>query len=317
MLENDTYTVHLPLIVKSEDKYPILGTCVQEKIENAVPYLIPNSLIHLDVDWNVCEPIRGEYSFDRLIERMTYLRNYNVTITVKNSPEWARSYLYPDIPACSPRPEFYQDYAELCIKAAQICNTNRIHIWNEPDAPGYEHYFGGFYNGKYPYFGGDVYGDFLRYVIDYLDDYWVGYEIIGGALTGDPYSAEKQGFLNGLLLSGVLPHYLSFHCYRIGDDFDYLDAMVNYLKSTMFSHGVSLPLWMSEFSVLADTPSELQEQYQAEFAEYVIANAERLDIKFAEWYSLFGSGWMNADLVDRITKRKKPAWYIVNEYING
>ena len=77
------------------------------------------------------------------------------------------------------------------------------------------------------------------------------------------------------------------------------------------------PLWVTETSVLCDVDCDAAfEQAQAEYFDYVMANAKEHGIEGVMWFMSGYNGWRNSDLV-RADYSRKPVYYRYEQRFEG
>jgi hypothetical protein len=243
------------------------------------------------ISWRELQPNPGdEINWELLAsfeEELRNLRSANITpvVIIKDSPHWA---LVPNVrqdgkpTSCGPIDELYFDeFADFVRQLVERYKTPEfnLHTWElgnepdiDPDSVQIDSIFGCWGNSDDPLYGGEHYGDMLKYITpvikaaDPTANVW-----IGGLLLDSPNTAFPIGkpelFLKGILESGAAPYFdvVPYHSY-IGyneaftgdyerDNNPKWDAWggiivgkAKYLRQLMSEYGVQKPLYVNEMS---------------------------------------------------------------------
>jgi hypothetical protein len=209
--------------------------------------------------------------------------------------------LWPEYRNSPPREDCYDHLVYFLSKLVteHSPQPSFIELFNEPNigrdaAKKFEAYFGAWMlDGEDPRIGGIRYREMLAYVYPRLKSLVPNMKIHAGALMDNAF---RDGFLVGMFPKGdrrKLADAISFHYYlSLGTPFESIKTKVNKIRSR-----TSLPIILSETSVLDENDSIELQTRQDEWLKYLIKNRSNLGIDKILWYTAFNNGWWNSDMI--------------------
>ncbi len=132
--------------------------------------------VYVAVPWHIAEPCDSakrncpyNWNDPAMVEVEDAIDQYiaagkKVFITIKTTPEWARDPLCitAGAPTCRPKQSAWDNFERFAIALYERHPLIfGLEVWNEPDAPAFETYYGGWANPGDPTYGGVWYGEFL------------------------------------------------------------------------------------------------------------------------------------------------------------
>ena len=291
--------IYLPHIARNVHPTPRLGTFVEGIDANKMSHAVPGQSIGWLALWSVIQQDYEYLDITNMDAAYELISGYPIWIQCKNSPPWAQS--IEGLPCSPPLREYWQDYADFVMFIIDLYHPFMVEIWNEPEPTPEERaedligYIGCWGDGT-------LYGEFVKYVYEYVKPHRPDTIIAGGALmlTYDGWEFAED-FINAAEMD-----VLSFHAYPVHPYKNYNDPII---KAQKLRDMTDKPLWLTETSYryLGDEPSAEFEQCQVEYLRYVYNEAYKYGIEFVNWYSLANNNWCHTDLVE--ADRRKPVWY--------
>ena len=303
-LAND-YEFYLPLVYKPE-RIPMLGVHIEGEARDQAEFLVAGSFVRLWVNWEDYEESPRVYIWSGILERnLDALRDYKVILCVKNTPSWAR--VNPSEQCSPPKKGCFEEYANFLDALIRHCEPWGVEYYNEPEGkiairPDLISCFGDGYEG------GAYYGELVKTISPYLKGLHPNVVLLAGALCGG-YSQFAKGFLEWAQDNF---DYLSFHGYaQYERGQTSWSTMFN--KADEFKEHTNRPLFVTETSLTYDEYHDDAEQLQADYLDFILANAKSKGVSGVIWYPLTSNNWENSDLM--FGSHKKPVYYVYERYL--
>lgn len=256
----------------------------ERPLDNYLQWLHPNASVGLGCLWEMIEKKPGVYTWpDWMLRNADLMSSHKVIYTVNTCPRFYR--VDKDIENSPPKPEYYENCAYFIHDLIEHLHPYGVQIWNEPEMPPCEFFFGGF--GKD---GGVEYGKMLRDVYIRCKDHAV---IFGGGLAMMSFSWQ---FLRDILSVGKYFDILSYHTYaNRSDQFD-----LAITRSVKLRNIAKKPVALIETGYTGKS-----DEKQNEYIQHLLENAGI--IKLIHNFTLANADWRNTDLV--VDSVRRPAWY--------
>jgi hypothetical protein len=281
------------------------------------------------INWSLLADTENEL---RLLKQM----GIKPVLVINDSPHWAT--VYPS--SCSAiRSDKFEAYASFLEQLVNRLKTSEfdVHDWelgNEPEVDPElippDSAFGCWGEINDPYYGGQHYGEMLKYVAPRIRNadgnakIWIGGLILSTPETTNPDLGKPENFIRGILEAGAAPYFdiLPFHGHTqyyggMIDSEMYLSGpwnemgggvrgKVKYLRDILSSHGVTKPLVINEIGVgckeetydFCNPPVEEFYEFKADMLVRIATRVLADDVKGFTWYTLEGPGWRSQGLLD-------------------
>ena len=300
--------IFLPHIARNVHPTPRLGTFVEGIDATKMSFAVPGQSIGWLANWSVIQQEQDFLNMTKLEAAYQLIGDHPHWIQVKNSPPWAQS--IEGLPCSPPKREYWEDFADFVVFIIDWYRPFMVEIWNEPE-PKPEEIPTELIGVVGCWGDGTLYGEFVKYVYNYVKPANPDTIIAGGALMLN--SQECWEFTEDFLKVAEMD-VLSFHSYPIHPWCNYDDPLI---KAQNLRKLTNKPLWLTEtsYKYAGDEPDEVFEQCQADYLRYVYNEAGRVGIEFVNWYTLANNGWRHTDLVE--DGRKKLAWYAFEKLVKG
>jgi hypothetical protein len=278
--------VYLPLVARD-----VLDPCIGAQIEGAVAsvqqWVVPGRGYQLSISWKDF-PARSDV-YDDNARR---LQGCPLMLTVKCVPPACR--LWPEWVSSPPAISAYPALVDFCKLLIDRYHPARLELFNEPnvysrEAEDYQELFGAWIGpGEAPHIAGARYGAMLQTVYWPVKAYDPTVMIVAGALMRNEHALS---FLDGM--RGAPADCVSCHFYMRLESADFR-KLGDYLAELRVH--TSLPLAISETSILDEEDTPALEQRQYDWLLYLSEVRAQLGLRFVNWYTLAGNDWLCSDL---------------------
>lgn len=270
--------IFLPIILQTQKTHRVGIEIEGANVVSKIGEYYRGDFEKVSFHWSTVEPLPGFYDWSYTDGKI--IPDTDLYITVFGSPPWANG---TEFNCKLPLPEYWGKFLDWTFAVIERYDPVYLSLWREPDTS---------YDGADMFFGcigedyaaGLAYGEFFNFIYTAVKDEYPDLQIFAGELL-DP----QQDFFLGMLDAIVAADGISFHHYpRCNTDYS-MDRKIQRLRNQ-----TSLPLYMTEGSLIYDTQSLECDQQQVEYFNYLFSQP---DIEFFVWYTLGCNGWENADMI--------------------